>query len=152
MMHQDVSKLQYPTGLTRPQRYIVRDLCFLSSKQPGAQQIRRIIGHALFGARVEFGEPLFITISPSSRHSGMVLRLSRYRSCDPGIAPDVDARIGMRPWRQIGWPNVWRQESTGGAACNVPGYKCRTVIAARDPWAVTIALGHSVRYVLPRLL
>ena len=97
MINHDVSKLQYATGLTRTQRDIVRDLCFLSSKQPGTQQIRLMIGHALFGARVEFGEPLFITVSPSSRHSGMVLRLSRYRSCVPGIAPDVDARIGMRP-------------------------------------------------------
>ena len=45
---------------------LVKDLTFLSGTVAGTQQIRLEIGHALFGARVEHGDPLFFTISPSS--------------------------------------------------------------------------------------
>ena len=67
--YHDVSKLQYAVGLTRTQRDISRDLCFPSSKQPGPQQIRLVIAHALFGTRSEFGEPLFIHPSLAKQSS-----------------------------------------------------------------------------------
>ena len=51
---------------------------------PGTIEVRRRIGRYLFGARVEFGEPLFITISPTMRHNALSLKLSRYRTADPG--------------------------------------------------------------------
>ena len=47
------------------------------------QEVRTKIGNALFVARVVYGEPNFVTISPSSRHCGLVMRLSRVRANDP---------------------------------------------------------------------
>ena len=76
-INSDVSKLQYAQDLSPMERDLVRDLTFLSSKVAGSQQIRLDIGHGLFGARVEYGDPIFLTISPSSRHSGLVARFSR---------------------------------------------------------------------------
>ena len=67
------------------ERDLVKGLTFSSSKFAGTQQISLDIGHALFGARFEYGDPLFSTVSPSSRHSKMVLRFSRYRYEDPAV-------------------------------------------------------------------
>ena len=75
----DVTKLQYAIDLSEPERNLGKDLAFLSGTLAGTQQIRLDIGHALFGARIELGDPLFLTISPSTRHSGFAIRASRYR-------------------------------------------------------------------------
>eukprot|EP00973_Karenia_brevis_P085298 11838158-Karenia_brevis.AAC.1 len=41
------------------------------------------MGHRQFGARVNYGDCLFFTISPNEQHSALVLRLSRFRQNDP---------------------------------------------------------------------
>eukprot|EP00972_Heterocapsa_arctica_P115196 16446517-Heterocapsa_arctica.AAC.1 len=61
----------------------MRSMTYVASSLPGTQQIREKMGHALFGSRVFYGECLFLTISPSERHSGLALRLSRLRRNDP---------------------------------------------------------------------
>ena len=76
------TKLQYAENITNMQRDLIRDTVFLSKKFPGTQQVRLLIGHALFGAGIQYGLPLFWTISPSSRHSGLCMRLSRYLKLD----------------------------------------------------------------------
>ena len=43
------------------------------------------MGHRQFGARVVYGDCLFITISPNEQHSALVLRLSRFRRNDPYV-------------------------------------------------------------------
>ena len=43
----------------------------------GTQQVRQTIGHNLFGTKIFYGDGVFMTISQSERHSGLVLRLSR---------------------------------------------------------------------------
>ena len=97
-INHDVTKLQYAVGLSNPERDLVKDLAFLSSTLAGTQQIRLDIGHALFGARVELGDPLFFTISPSSRHSGMCVRLSRYRETDPAVQNASILGPSIAPW------------------------------------------------------
>ena len=51
------------------------------------------VAKAVFGARLQYGEPLFVTISPSSRHSGLVMRLSRVRQNDPTLEVE-DMELG----------------------------------------------------------
>ena len=91
---------------------LVKDLTYLSGTIEGAQQIRLDMGHALFGARVEFGDPLFLTVSPSSRHSGRVCRLSRYRNNDPAIIYDHTDHTkykGTSHWTTANKPSLWTQ-------------------------------------------
>ena len=49
------------------------------------------MGHCLTGSNIVYGTGVFITISPSERHSGLTLRLLRKRAKDP--------------WLQYGEPN-----------------------------------------------
>ena len=65
-INSDFSKLALATDLSEMERNLVKDLVFLQKKHAGTQQVRLMIGHALVGARVEFGDPLFVTISQSS--------------------------------------------------------------------------------------
>ena len=51
----------------------------------GSQQLRQLMGHSQFGARVVHGDCLFITMSPDPVKSTLVLRLSRYRRGDPYV-------------------------------------------------------------------
>ena len=84
-INNDLTKLPYAMDLSIEERRLVKDLTFLSSTCSGTPEIRIMIGHSLFGARVEYGEPLFLTISPSSRHSALTVRCTRYRNTDPAM-------------------------------------------------------------------
>ena len=60
--------------------------------------MRLLMGHALFGAGIQYGTPLFWTISPSSRHSGLRVRLSRYLENDPYVTEPNSKGYAFRPW------------------------------------------------------
>ena len=60
------------------------------------QGIRLKIGHCLFGQRVVYGEGIFMTISPSPQHSGLVLLLSR-------CAPSSNQRMFTESCCLMGW-------------------------------------------------
>lgn len=75
----DVSKITQMIGLTPQQKTILRNYHFMSSRLPGTRQVRRSINHYLFSARVVYGTPTFITVTPSERHSGLCIHLFRYR-------------------------------------------------------------------------
>ena len=92
IINSDFSKLPFAMNLSEMERKLVKDVVFLQKKYAGTQQVRLMIGHALFGARMEFGDPLFLTISPSSRHSGTSMRVSRYRQSDPALQTNLDDR------------------------------------------------------------
>ena len=79
----DLAKLSCVSGSSTKARHLLAGMRSVSSQLAGVQEVRTKIGNALFGARVCYGEPLFVTISPSSRHSGLVMRLSRVRAKDP---------------------------------------------------------------------
>ena len=78
----DISKLKFAEKLSDKAKQLEKNLRYVSSQQCGVQEVRHKIGNALLGARISYGEPLFVTVSPSSRHSGLVLRLSRVRPKD----------------------------------------------------------------------
>ena len=98
----------------------------MQGHMPGTIEVRRRIGRFLFGARVEMGEPLFITISPTTRHNTLCIKFSRYRAADPGGAEE-----GAR-----NRPQLW---DTAEATIEVPPYDTRRQLAARDPWAVVLS-------------
>ena len=66
----DIAKLRYVENLSEKAKLLERNIRYVSSHLGGVQEVRSKIGNALFGARVVYGEPLFVTVSPSSRHSG----------------------------------------------------------------------------------
>ena len=79
----DRTRLPYATGLNPLERRMARAQNYLASHLGGTQAVRRIMGHRHFGARVMYGDCIFFTISPNEQHSGLVLRLSRFRENDP---------------------------------------------------------------------
>ena len=79
----DTTKLPFAVGLTPLEKGLALSQHFLASHLPGTQQLRQIMGHRQFGARVVYGDCLFFTISPNEHHSALVLRLSRFRQNDP---------------------------------------------------------------------
>ena len=97
-INHDFTKLHMADGITKMQQDLIRDMTFLSKKFPGTQQVRLLIGHALFGAGVHYGMPLFWTISPSSRHSGLCIRLSRFLKDDIFVSHPNSKGFEFRNW------------------------------------------------------
>jgi hypothetical protein len=85
----DTTRLPFATGLTERQRALAKSVNYTASQQEGTQQVRVKIGKALLGARVTYGDCVFMTIAPNEKHSGLVLRLSRRRRNDPIIQTDA---------------------------------------------------------------
>ena len=69
----------------------------MSSRIPGTRQIRNSIRHLIFSSRIFYGVPIFMTLTPSERHSGLAIRLDRGRSSDPAYR-NGNAREDLRPW------------------------------------------------------
>ena len=97
-INHDFTKLQYAEHITEMQKDLIRDMVFLSKKFPGTQQVRLLIGHKLFGASIQYGVPLFWTISPSARHSGLCIRLSRFCKDDLYVTLPNAKGYGFRRW------------------------------------------------------
>ena len=79
----DTTKLPFAADLTPLERRLAWSQHFLARNLPGSHQVRQLMGHAHFGARVVCGDCVFFTISPNPQHSALVLRLSRFRGNDP---------------------------------------------------------------------
>ena len=126
------------------------------------------MGHRQFGARVVYGDCIFLTVSPNEQHSALVLRLSRYRKNDPFLQAydDVTAEIRkhcganspslealtseMNPLRR---GQALRSRGTvEDYITDLPAYETRRVSSARDPYAVIAAYDVEIRLRLARLL
>ena len=79
----DTTRLPYADGLTARQKRLAREIRYKAQHFPGTQGVRQVMGHCHWGARVNYGDCLFFTISPNEQHSALVLKLSRYRRNDP---------------------------------------------------------------------
>ena len=79
----DTTKLPFAVGLSALEKKLAWAQHFLAQHMPGSQQLRQLMGHVQFGARVQYGDCLFMIISPNEHHSALVLRLSRFRKNDP---------------------------------------------------------------------
>ena len=67
----DLSKLSCAVDITQTQQALLRNYMFMSGKLAGTRQIRREINHLTFSAQVVYGLPVFLTFTPSERHSGL---------------------------------------------------------------------------------
>ena len=81
----DTSRLPYANSLSPIARRLAYASHFLAQHMAGTQQVRQLMYHRQFGARVVYGDCLFFTISPNEQHSALTLRLSRFRQNDPYI-------------------------------------------------------------------
>jgi len=154
----DTSKLLFATGTTAQERELLREMHFTTRSLPGTQEIRRQMGHVCFAARIVYGSGIFMTISPSERHNGLAIRLSRYRRNDPLVHPAVASE--ERKW--IGQDEPSLETSAGNSdegedefeeeAMDFPDYDLRRLILARDPLCAVDAFTILIRVVLAKLL
>ena len=79
----DISKFEQIISLTDTEKALIRNYHFMSSRIGGTRQIRSSIRHMVFASRIRYGVPLFVTVTPSKRHSGLAARLFRGRLRDP---------------------------------------------------------------------
>ena len=56
----DTTKLQHAHGLSPLERRLARAQTFLAEHLGGTQAVRRLMGHAQFGARVVYGDCIFL--------------------------------------------------------------------------------------------
>ena len=119
---------------------------------PGARQVRNSIRHVIFSSRVFYGMPVFMSFTPSERHSGLAIRLYRGRASDPAYA---GAAQDLRPWIGHSKPSLCPEEveSSGAdvAVVDLPEYDLRRRITSRDPLCCVHAFQVMTRIVLPSL-
>ena len=109
----DLSKILQIHGLTDTEKPLINNYHFMSSRLSGSRQIRRSMNHIMFSSRVVYGLPVFMTVTPSERHSGLTIRLTRYRRKDPALSPpDGEAVHPFQPW--CGFDVPTRRESVDG--------------------------------------
>ena len=87
-----------------------------------------------------------MTITPSERHSGLMIRLSRYRRSDPAVEA---AAPELQPW--IGFNEPSLETPAEGCDIDLPEYDLSRIMTARDPLCCVHAFNVMVRVVLPNL-
>ena len=120
----------------------VRECCKLSANilschtlhtvdlQTDVIQVRQLMGHAEFGARVVYGDCIFFTISPNEQHSALVLRLSRYRKNDPYLQEATEHANTLRAMGQRDAPAL---ETETGACFRFLVIWMRLSLSRRTP-------------------
>ena len=146
----DITKVPYAIGLRATEKALLQNYHFMSSRIPGTRQVRHHIRHIIFSSRVSYGIPVFMTITPSERHSGLTVHLYRGRRTDPaytGTAQD------LRDWIGYNSPSLQPEEETDehGYVCivDLPEYDTRRLITARDPLCCVHAFQVVTRVIFP---
>ena len=129
-INHDLSKVRQAVGLSNKANLLLRNLAYVTSKQCGTQEVRKSIGNALLGARWIYGEPLFVTVSPSSRHSGLVLRLSRVRPNNTTLRLEDMALGDAQRLGSSTYPSIFQSQQT--SLVDLPEYDVRQRWQARD--------------------
>ena len=139
----DTTRLPFATGLTPLQKKLAFAQNFLAKHLPGSQQLRQLMGHTQFGARVGYGDCLFFTISPNELQSALVLLLSRFRPNDPYVRESTEAVQRLAAANYPALEAQGQQAHTDGDDDSVdiefPEYDLRRLTSARDPLAVVNA-------------
>ena len=146
-MKGQVSKLLEIIGLSSKEKAVIRNSQFMSAKIAGTRQIRRCINHIVFSSRIVYGNHVFMTVTPSERHSGLVLRLSRHRRNDlalVGLPEQLLGGIGADMPYLYGAPE-------DDVEIDLPAYDHRRLLAARDPLASVNAFWTWIRKVFAPL-
>ena len=144
----DTTLLPRAKGLSNLERRLAWAQHFLAKHMCGTQQVRQLMGHTQFGARVMYGDCIFFTISPNPQMSALVLRLSRYRQSDPYVkhGGDVTQRLARQDYpsleakRAKGVPvrtSGDKEDSKDEVVeIEVPSYELRLAATSRDPLAI----------------
>ena len=103
----DISKITRIIGLRNTEKALLQNFHFMSSRLPGTRQVRNSIRHIIFSSRIFYGAPVFMTLTPSERHSGLAIRLYRGRASDPAFH---SAAKDLRPWIGAHHPSLCPQE------------------------------------------
>ena len=102
------------------------------------------MGKVGFSAALVYGQGLFITISPSERHGGLAIKLSRYRERDPLLTQRHAEK--EKKWIGKDKPSLETRDNSRGG--DEPDYETRKLILARDPLCAVDAFTVYVRVVL----
>ena len=97
------NKLPFAVGLTEPERVLLQEMRISQKQLPGTTETRRRIGQYLFGARVEYGDPLFITLTPTMRHNALILNCL---ATVPSTHASKKARCGIKSTRHTCGPTT----------------------------------------------
>ena len=127
----DIARLPLAHGLSALEKKLAWAQHFLARRWAGSQQVRQVMGHRQFGARVMYGDCLCYIISPNEHHSALVLGLSRFRRNDPYCIHGDATRQQLAAAEQ---PPLEAQEEI--ASVELPEYDPRMAATARDPLAV----------------
>ena len=151
----DVSKLGQIIGLTDTQKAILQNYHFMSSRIAGTRQIRNSIRHIVFSSRIFYGTPVFATVTPSERHSGLAIRLFRGRRNDPAYAC---AAKEFLPFTDHDTPSLCPADVSAETVtfglpvdADLPDYDLRRLITARDPLCCVNAFVVACKVELPSL-
>ena len=145
----DTTRLPFATGLSPLEKRLAQAQHFLAKHLAGSQQLRQLMGHTQFGARVMYGDCVFLTISPNEQHSALVLRLSRFRQNDPYVkhSPSHVQRLAGQGYPSLEAKRPRQSTEAAGLATSgslpreevcleLPEYDLRRAATARDPLAV----------------
>ena len=95
-MNGEVAMLFRDDTLNSTERILLRSYFNTTNNIAGCQALRKKIGHILFGMRIVYGpNPIFVTVSPNRRHSGLLYKLHRVRRNDTGVGGDDDISLSL---------------------------------------------------------
>ena len=143
----DVSRMTQIIGLTPLEKAVLYNYQYMSATLAGTRQVRRRIGHIVFSSRIIYGCPIYMTVTPSERHSGLCIRLMRYRENDPGLI--CSATASFRPWIGYELPSLCPPNDT--VHIDLPEYDLRRTMTGKDPMCCLNAFWTTIHVVLPNL-
>ena len=153
----DMSKLPFAVGLNDVEKGLLTNYQFMSSMLAGTRQIRRRIRYLLFSSIVVYGPPVFMTFTPSERHSGLAIRLYRGRRNDPAYASEGHDAKDFAEYIGYDVPSLCPKTSQGideegeGVTIELPEYDLRRLITARVPLCCLQAFLVMARVLFPNL-
>jgi len=130
--------------LTESAKKLLAAVEHTSKRVEGTQEVRRLMRWCLHSYRVVYGQCMFVTFSPSEKHSLLMIRLSRTRQEDPVVlSHEGSTLLHTKPGPSSSWagrdtPSIEQDlcafgvemDGTTGVA---PSYSDRRSILARDP-------------------
>ena len=122
----DMTKVWRCQGLTSAAKQLLAAVVHTSQRVEGTQEVRRLMRWNLWSWGIVYGQSIFVTFSPSEKHSTLMIRLARVRDCDDAKHADD----GAGAWLTRASPCI--ETELLDAEVEVP-YEARRSITARDP-------------------
>eukprot|EP00660_Eupelagonema_oceanica_P019274 gene19274-biopygen14445 len=125
-------------------KQVVRTLRLATGAVPGTRSLRDKMRHQAGACGVYYGDAVFVTISPNSRQSSLVMRLFRCWRDDPCV----------RRCKHLGrmdFPSLNGRTADAQFEFEMPDYDDRRAAAAADPTACVEAYRILIRAVLTEL-